>query len=68
MSGIGIESTSRFTTYGFEGFTLDLYNGLPNIYIAYLDLINDPYPDMTRDIVTGNTPLTPNQWHHLCHG
>ena len=47
---IGIESTSHFTTYGFEGFTLELYNGLPSIYIAYPDPIGDPYLDMNRDL------------------
>lgn len=63
---LGIESTSRFEGYGFEGFTLELYNGLPSIYIAYPDLIDSPYPDMNRDIAPGNTPLVLNQWHHLC--
>jgi hypothetical protein len=63
---LGIESTSHFTTYGFEGFTLELYNGLPSIYIAYPDLIDSPYPDMNRDIVFGNTPLVVNQWQHIC--
>lgn len=62
----GVESTSRYVNSGFEGFTLELNGGLPSIYIAFPDPIGNPYPDMNRSIVPGNTPLVLNQWHHLC--
>ncbi len=55
---IGIESTSRFTTNGFEGFTIETYNGVPSIYIAY--------EDEQREIVPTTVPLQPDQWQHLC--
>jgi hypothetical protein len=55
---IGIESTSRFEAYGFEGFTIEIYNGVPSIYIAYAD--------DQREIVPATAPLLANQWQHLC--
>jgi hypothetical protein len=55
---IGVESTNRFTSYGFEGFTVELDNGLPQTYIAYAD--------DQREIVPAATPLAIGQWQHLC--
>jgi hypothetical protein len=55
---VGIESTSQFTTYAFEGFTLELASGKPTMYIAY--------GDTNRDIVSANTTLTSGQWYHIC--
>jgi hypothetical protein len=55
---IGIESTNAFVASGFEGFTIELYNGLPSVYIAYAD--------DQREVVPAATALTGNQWQHLC--
>lgn len=55
---IGIESTSRFEYYGFEGFTIELDYGVPAIYIAF--------EDDQREIVPATVPLPLNQWQHLC--
>lgn len=63
---IGIESTSRFEINGFEGLTVEFYNGLPSMYIAYPDPGNPPGQSTIRETPEGNTPLTVNQWQHLC--
>ena len=55
---IGIESTSEFTGYGFEGFTIEIDDGLPYMYIAF--------KDDRREIIPAATPLQPDQWQHLC--
>lgn len=55
---IGIESTNAFVASGFEGFTIEIYNGVPSVYIAYAD--------DQREIVPAATVLTANQWQHLC--
>lgn len=54
---IGIESTSHFTNYGFEGITIELYDGLPLIYIAYAD--------DAREVVSASSTLPSGQWTHL---
>lgn len=55
---IGIESTSRYTTYGYEGFTIELDYGTPVMYIAD----SNEYMECTY----ANFSFTPNQWQHLC--
>jgi GMP synthase-like glutamine amidotransferase len=55
---IGIESTSRYTTYGYEGFTIELDNGVPVMYIAD----SNEYMETTY----ANFAFTNNQWQHLC--
>ncbi len=54
---IGIESTSRYSSSGFEGFTLELHYGIPRLFIAY--------SSASRDIVSANTILTTDQWYHI---
>ena len=55
---IGIEDTSQFIASGFEGFSIEIYNGVPSIYVAYTDT--------QREIVPASGPLPANQWLHLC--
>lgn len=55
---IGVESTSRFETYGYEGFTIELDYGVPQIYIAF--------SDDWREIIPATVSLPLNQWQHLC--
>jgi hypothetical protein len=55
---IGIESTSDFIGYGFEGFTIEIDDGLPYMYIAY--------SDDQREVVPSATALQPDKWQHLC--
>ncbi|MGA2914827.1 MAG: LamG-like jellyroll fold domain-containing protein [Sedimentisphaerales bacterium] len=55
---IGIESTSAYTNYGFEGFTIEVDDGVPVMYIAY--------SDTQRETVFATVPFTSNQWQHLC--
>jgi hypothetical protein len=55
---IGIESTSQYTTYGYEGFTIELDYGTPVMYIA------DSNEDMERTYA--NFSFTPDKWQHLC--
>ncbi len=54
---IGIESTSRYTDYGFEGFTIELEEGVPLVYIAYAD--------DTREVVRTSRALQAGAWEHF---
>lgn len=55
---IGIEDTTQFVSTGFEGFSIEIYNGVPSVYIAYTDT--------AREIVPASAALPANQWLHLC--
>lgn len=55
---IGIEGTNTYTTYGFEGFTIEVDDGLPVMYIAD--------SNEHRYTLSANTAFTTYQWQHLC--
>jgi hypothetical protein len=57
MTIIGVEGTSRYVRDGFEGFTLELHDGVPHIYIAS--------GDTTRDILAAQSRLAENRWTHI---